>query len=344
MNLETTKAALSLLEAGEEFALATILDSRGSTPRHAGAAMLVRTAGSIVGTIGGGPLEALVIKQALGALEAKNSCLTDFDSAELGMACGGGGLVLIEYVDSTRPAIRDFFRGLSELLTGGRKGWLVTVVPDADDTGQLVRRCLVDSDGSVTGDPLCAPETLRALAERGGTYDRILTDAPARTHVEAVGARGTAYVFGAGHCGEKLAPVLSMIGFSTVVVDDRSDFANRERFPTADRIVVPQSFAGVVDSLPLDEDSYVVIVTRGHLHDKDVLAQALKTPAGYVGMIGSKTKVARTLQALQDEGFSPDDIARVHAPIGLPIGAETPEEIAISIAAQLIQVRAAKGR
>lgn len=344
MNAETTRAALTLLEAGDDFAWATIVDSRGSSPRHAGAAMLVRADGSIVGTIGGGPLEALVIKQALGVLEAKNSCLTGFDSAQLGMACGGGGLVLIEYVDSTRPAVRDLFRGLLELLLGGRKGWLVTVVPDVDDAGSCVRRCLVDSDGSVTGEPLCAPETLRALAERGGTYDRIVAAAPARTHVQPVGAQGTVYVFGAGHCGEKLAPVLSMIGFSTVVVDDRADFANRERFPTADRIVVPESFAGAVDALPLDEDSYVVIVTRGHLHDKAVLAQALKTPAGYVGMIGSKTKVARTLQALQEEGFSPDDIARVHAPIGLPIGGETPEEIAISIAAQLIQVRAAKGR
>lgn len=343
MNAETTRAALSLLEAGEDFAWATILDSRGSTPRHEGAAMLVRTDGSIVGTIGGGPLEALVIKQAVGVLEAKNSRLTDFDSAELGMACGGGGLVLIEYVDPTRPAVRELLRALLELLMGGRKGWLVTVVADVDDAGLLVSRCLVDSDGSVTGEPPCAPETLRALAERGGTYDRLVADAPARTHVQPVGGQGTVYLFGAGHCGEKLAPVLSMIGFSTVVVDDRADFANGERFPTADRIVVPESFAGVVDSLPLDQDSYVVILTRGHLHDKVVLAQALKTPAGYVGMIGSKTKVARTLQALQEEGFSGDDLARVHAPIGLSIGAETPEEIAISIAAELIQVRAAKG-
>jgi xanthine dehydrogenase accessory factor len=306
--------------------------------------MLVRTDGSIVGTIGGGPLEATIIKECLEVLETRKPRLLGFDSAQLGMACGGGGLVLIDYVDPTRPAVRDLFRELLGLLLRGRKGWLVTVVPDVEDAGPYVRRCLVDSDGSITGEPLSSAETLRALAERGGTYDRIMAAAPARTYVQAVGAQGTAYVFGAGHCGEKLVPVLSMIGFSTVVVDDRADFADRERFSTADQVVVAASFDRVVDTLPLDEDSYVVIVTRGHLHDKNILAQALRTPAGYIGMIGSKTKVAKAFQALQEEGFLPDDLARVHAPIGLSIGGETPEEIAVSIAAQLIQVRAGKNR
>jgi xanthine dehydrogenase accessory factor len=97
-----------------------------------------------------------------------------------------------------------------------------------------------------------------------------------------------------------------------------------------------------METLPIDEDSCIVIVTRGHLHDKKVLAQALKTPGGYVGMIGSKTKVAGIFRALQEEGVSPDDLARVRAPIGLPIGGETPEETAISIAAELVQVRAGK--
>ncbi len=138
--------------------------------------------------------------------------------------------------------------------------------------------------------------------------------------------------------------MLSLVDFFTVVVDDRADFANRERFPSADRIVVPDSFAGAFGDLSVDEDSYIVIMTRGHLHDRTVLEQALRTRAGYVGMIGSKKKVAETFRALQEEGFSPDDLARVHAPIGLSIGAETPEEIAMSIAAQLIQVRANRGR
>lgn len=162
--------------------------------------------------------------------------------------------------------------------------------------------------------------------------------------MQPVGAQGTAYVFGAGHCGEKLVPVLNSLDFFTVVIDDRSDFANRDRFPSADGIVVPESFDGVMATLPIEEDSYIVIVTRGHLHDKSVLRQALTTRAGYIGMMGSKRKVAEIFQALREEGFSSQELERVYAPIGLSIEAETPEEIAISIAGELIQVRAAKRR
>jgi xanthine dehydrogenase accessory factor len=343
MNAETARAALSLLGRGQGFAWVTILDTRGSSPRHTGAAMLVRADGSIAGTIGGGPLEAGVIGRALDVTKSGGFCLEKFDSAQLGMMCGGGGNVLIEHVDPASATTQELFRSLVTLLDSGRKGWLVTVVPEEGGEGSPVRRCLVESDGSVAGDPVCDAETLRGLAKRGGTYDRILADDPARTHVQSVGAQGAAYVFGAGHCGEKLVPVLSTLGFFTVIIDDRPDFASRERFPAADRIVVPGSFDAVVETLPIDEESYLVIVTRGHSHDTNVLAQTLRTKARYIGMIGSKKKVAETFRALEEEGFSSDDLARVCAPIGLSIGAETPEEIAISIAAQIIQVRSAAG-
>lgn len=353
MNAEAAQAAVSLLERGESFAWVTILDSHGSSPRHAGAAMLVRPDGSPVGTIGGGPLEADFIRRALEAINTGRSSLERFDSAELGMTCGGSGLVLVEHVGSSRSGLHELFRSLAGLLESGDRGWLVTAVPEGDLSSSrdlAVFRCLVHSGGAIVGDPVDAPERLRALAERGGVHHRIIsegtkaTEGPMRIYIHSVGARGSVYVFGAGHCGEKLIPVLSMLGFFTVVVDDRADFANRERFPAADQIVVPESFDGVVPSLPIDEDSYVVIVTRGHAEDKSVLRQALSTSAGYIGMIGSKRKVAEAFRTLGEEGFTAADLARVHAPIGLPIGAETTEEIAISIAAQLIQVRSAKGQ
>jgi xanthine dehydrogenase accessory factor len=342
MNLETAKAALSLLEAGEGFALATILSSLGSSPRHADTSMLVRADSSIAGTIGGGALEATVIKDCLSVLESRNARLVDFDTAGLGMMCGGKALVLFEHVDPVNPAALELYRGLRDLFAGGRKGWVVTAIQETEGGKLNVGRCLVAADGSIYGDRVRSPDALQELARRGGTYDVIVSGDPSKTHVQAVGAQGTAYVFGAGHCGEKLIPVLSSVGFFTVIVDDRSDFANRERFPTADRIVVPESFDGAMAALPVDKESYIVIVTRGHAYDKSVLAQALRTEAGYVGMIGSKKKVTQTLDALRAESFSAPDIARVHAPIGLPIGGETPEEIAVSIAAQMIQVRAGK--
>ena len=344
MNLEITRAGLSLVEQGQDFAWVTVLGTHGSSPRHAGAAMVVRADGSIAGTIGGGPLEATVIKEALVALKARESRIADFESAELGMLCGGEGRLLIERVDAIHPATQSLFSGMLDLLRNGRKGWLVTAISAGDGPLVTVRRCLVDSNGSIAGDPPCEPEALQVLRKSGGTYDQIIAGDPERTHVQPIGGRGIAYVFGAGHCGEKLVPVLSMIGFSTVVVDDRPDFANAERFPGADRIVVPASFVGAVETLSIDEQGYVIIVTRGHAHDKAVLAQALKTPACYIGMIGSRSKVAKTFEALTNEGLTSDDLARVHAPIGLSIGAETPEEIAISIAAQVIEFRAARSR
>jgi xanthine dehydrogenase accessory factor len=358
MNLETVRAAVTLLDGGQSFALATLVSTRGSSPRHADTSMLVRSDGSIAGTIGGGPLEAAVIEDALSVLKSGQTRLLEFDSARLGMMCGGGGMVLIEHVGPARPAALELYRGFLGLLTTGRKGWVVTVIRmgggkmggGGETGGQAAGgavtadRCLVDSEGTVFGDPVRPPEVLQELARRGGTYDLIIAGDPSRTYVQPVGAQGTAYVFGAGHCGEKLVPVLSAIGFFTVIVDDRGDFANRERFPAADRIVVPDSFDGVVATLPVDEDSYIIIVTRGHSHDKNVLRQALPTRARYIGMIGSRAKVAEAFQILRDEGVSSDQLARVHSPIGLSIGAETPEEIAISIAAEMIQVRASKGR
>ena len=275
MTREAVEAALVLLGHGEDFAWVSVVESLGSTPRHAGAQMLVRADGSITGTIGGGPLEAEAIKNALKVLSTRASSVMEFDltnrgAADLGMICGGRGVVQIDYIDAASAPAGDFFR-----------------------------ECL--------GRP-----------------------------------RGTVYIFGAGHCGQKLAPVAGMVGFSTVVVDDRGDFASEERFPIAERILVSASFEHALDGVSLDEDSYIVIMTRGHVHDKTVLAQALRTGAGYIGMIGSKKKVAETFRALREEGFSSEAISRVHAPIGIDIGSETPEEIAVSIVAELIKVRASR--
>jgi xanthine dehydrogenase accessory factor len=304
--------------------------------------MLVRPDHSFAGTVGGGPLEAAVLERASTVLQTKQAELVHFDSARLGMACGGGGLVLVEHVDSSRPTTRELYTALFDLLSEGHKGWLVIAVTQGDEEKVIARKCLVHGDGSVAGDPVHPLESLQDLVRRGGTYDQILASGSGQTFVQPLGARGKAYVFGAGHCGEKLVPVLSALGFFTSVIDDRPDFANRERFPTADRIVVPPSFDGVVQTLAIENDGYVIIMTRGHRHDRSVLAQALKTRARYLGMMGSRNKVAETFQALEDEGFTAEDFARVCAPIGLPIGGETPEEIAISIAAQLVQARGAK--
>jgi xanthine dehydrogenase accessory factor len=344
MDLATTKAVLTLLEAGERFALVSTLETAGSSPRHSGAAMLVKTDGSILGTIGGGALEARAIRSALDVLDAGSSRLMDYeltnaDSAGLGMICGGRGILLIEHVDPTAGANRELYVTLLDLLTAGRTGWLVTGASVAPDDGVTVKRCLVDSTGAITGESACSVDALQGLARMGGALDGHTAGDRPNIYVQPVGAPGTAYVFGAGHCGRSLVPLLSMVGFRTVIVDDRADFANRDRFPDADSFVVPDSFENALEELDIDRQSYLVIMTRGHMLDRALLAQALRTEAGYIGMIGSKKKVSETFQALRDAGFTEEDLGRVHAPIGMSIGAETPEEIAVSIAGEIIQTR-----
>jgi xanthine dehydrogenase accessory factor len=156
--------------------------------------------------------------------------------------------------------------------------------------------------------------------------------------LEPVFSEPTAYVFGGGHVSEQLAPLAKRVHFKVVVIDDREMFANRERFPEVDEVIVSE-FEKCFDQLNMDDSSYIVIVTRGHLYDGFVLEQAVKTNARYIGMIGSKKKIETLYQNLMKKGISKEALKRVHAPIGLDINSETPEEIAVSIIAELIKVR-----
>jgi len=148
----------------------------------------------------------------------------------------------------------------------------------------------------------------------------------------------TLVIVGGGHIGKALATIGGLCGFAVVVVDDRPEYANEERFPEADRVLCGD-FAEVLRGLAIDSNTYVVTVTRGHKHDEESLRQVAGSLATYVGMIGSKRRVAAVLQHLVDEGLDPEAVRRVHTPIGLDIGAETPEEIAVAIMAEVVQVR-----
>jgi len=147
------------------------------------------------------------------------------------------------------------------------------------------------------------------------------------------------YIFGGGHVSQQIVPLAARVDFNVTVIDDRSEFADPRLFPEA-RKVLQHRFEDVLEALPVDSSSFLVIVTRGHTYDKDVLAQSLKTNARYVGMIGSRRKRDIIYEKLLEEGYTRKDLDRVHSPIGLSIGAETPAEIAVSIVAELIQKRA----
>lgn len=344
--MEIFRSMADLFEKGESFAVALILSRSGSAPRAVGTRMIIRADGGIMGTIGGGILEAEV--QALGreVLQHKTAVAKRFifsaeDAADMGMICGGQVKVLVRHVNVHNPMESEVQQAITGALHRRRRAWLITTIPPEDGQTVVCTQFLLDGDGSIHGD-IGLERALSLIGRSSTTEPRLLEDCEDLFLVEPLCQTGTVYVFGAGHIGQKLAPLTNFVGFSTVVLDDRVDFANRDNFQTADRVLVVDSFEQVMEGLDIDEDSYLVIVTRGHAHDKTVLSRALKTRAGYVGMIGSRRKRDAIYAALEKDGFSPEAFARVHCPIGLNIGAETPEEIAVCIVAELIQARAGK--
>lgn len=339
------QSACELLAQGQIFVLATIVRHEGATPRTAGSKMIVTREGRGIGTIGGGSLEAAVMVRATQLIEREQSEVMHFDlSGDVitakDMICGGSADVLLACVLPT-PVNRDLFGQWQQVLEKNRQGCLVTVALQTNDTVFRTIHSLVRYDGKIEG-----PFPL----ERS-VLDKMLTTAQAATRIQTLrlekmlvvvepSARvSTAYLFGAGHVAQPTARLAAMVGFQVWVLDDRKDYARPERFPEAHRVRVLDSFERAFTDLAITSDSYVVIFTHGHLHDKIVLAQALATDAGYIGMIASRRKRNTIYDALRAEGVQQSQIERVHSPIGLAIGAETPEEIAVSIVAEMILQR-----
>ena len=329
----------NLLERQQDFALATIIRRNGSAPRTTGAKMLVRADESIEGTVGGGALEAEVIRRSLEMLKSGRASVQSFsfsgaDAASMDAICGGQVDVLIEGVAGGAAGAAEAVRALGAAAESHRSAWLVTTFEPAS---QRTSHAAVLHDGQVLG--AAQPDLDTALVRQTRLPKLLLTVRGVLTLIEPTNISGSVYIFGAGHVSRSLAQFTRAVDFWTVVIDDRADYANRERFPQADQVVVLPDMADI-SSISIEADGYVVIVTRGHMDDLTVLAQVLRTPAAYIGMIGSRRKVALIFDELRKKGYSEADLQRVHAPIGLPIGAETPEEIGISISAELIQKRA----
>jgi xanthine dehydrogenase accessory factor len=337
------RAMSNLIAQEESFVLATVVTRNGSAPRSAGAKMLVRPDGSIAGTVGGGKLEAQVLEQAAEVMKTHVATVNEFhftgnDASTMDMICGGRVEVLVEWLDARSPAVIELVQALQALTDSHQKGWLVTRLQGNPENSE---HALVASEQILAGE---LPSGLEVKSVRASRQPAMLKFQEQDCLVEPVNISGSVYIFGAGHVSRSLADFTQAVGFWTVVVDDRPEFANRQRFPCADQIIVPENYEAALAGIEIDEDSYIVIVTRGHLYDHTVLAQALRTRAGYIGMIGSRRKCQLIFDDLLKNGFTPEDIRRVYAPIGLPIEAETPEEIGVSITAELIKVRAQKAR
>jgi len=339
------KQVCDLLASGEDLVMATISSKNGSAPRMAGARMIVRQDGRISGTIGGGMVEAMVHRESLQSFGHKNSVrrffdLTNADAAGTQMICGGTMEIFLEYIAADQANVKAF-NTLLNALDSGRRVCFVSKL-----SGQVAgdsRFVIADS-----GKFHCCrtPDTLVAAVKKihlSSSAPSIISHAGEEYLVSYFAIPGDLYLVGAGHVAACTAEAAARVGFRTTVMDDRAEFANRERFPAADEVVVLDSFAGCFQGHAINRDSYLVIVTRGHMHDRDVLEQALRTDAGYVGMIGSRKKRDAIYTNLLANGTAQEQLDRVHCPIGLSIGADTPEEIAVSIVGELIQQRA-RGR
>lgn len=319
---ELTQRLITALERGERAVLCTILASSGASPRGAGTRMAVFQDGSAVGTVGGGRVELLAAQEALEVLQGAKTRLRAFSLAPEQTASGGmtcGGTVTIYYQLLT-PQELPKLRKMYDALNTNANSWLYFRLADGN-----VEAFEILNESEAKRDP--GLFTKRAVLRKGEPL----------VYAEPLVRAGRVYVFGGGHVGQALVPVLANVDFRVTLYDNRPELANQAHFPMAEEII-----CGDYEKITVapTEDDYVVIMTPGHQTDFALLKQVLCNKTRYVGCIGSRYKIAKTQQLLREAGISEEAISSVHWPIGLPILAETPAEIAISIAAEMIQCRA----
>lgn len=318
-------------------ALASVARRRGSLPMSATAKLLVTSGGTRFGTVGGGCLEAEVIERAMDVLERRVPALSTHSlnnelAGDYGLTCGGTAEIFIEpvYPDEVLAAA---WNEAAAIVSRGDRGVMATA---ADWSMGPCKLAMAVAAAGAHAAPWPYPD----LANAAIALDPLAEEPQwlGDTLVEPIVGRPHLIVFGAGHVGARVAEVASLAGWHVTVVDDRADFADANRLPFADRVVTCE-FHDVAGAARFDADTYVVIATRGHQHDAVIAGQTAPLPLRYLGMLGSRRKAALTAKQLRDWGVADDAIARIHGPVGMSIGADTPEEIAVSIVAEMIAVR-----
>jgi xanthine dehydrogenase accessory factor len=345
---EVIQEAVKLLEQGQPCVLATVVRTKGSTPQKPGAMLLVRQDGSGVGTLGGGCVEGdiwfaakEILRRHLGP-EFKSYFLNEDIAARDGLVCGG---TMYFYLDPMRTP-EDFLplgHQLLEAYQGGDPVSLATVVNVPDGATNLGAKLLLHYDGSASGTlghpdlDARATEVARQVADLGVTQHFSTKDGT-EVFVEGFTTPPTLVAVGGGHVGKATADLAHTLGYRVFVVDDRPEFANPERFPYAEQTVVA-TYDQWPSHLSLNANTFIVVATRGHRYDDMALDSALTTRARYIGLLGSRRKTLMIYQRLLQAGIPMERLQQVHAPIGLDIGALTPEELAVSIMAEVVMAR-----
>lgn len=331
-------------------ALASLVWNRGSIPMSQRAKMLIYPDNQIIGTIGGGCLEAEILTTARAVLDHGKPHLTRYtmtekQAGESGLNCGGTVRIYTELVHAGEEIYQEISR-----LQQGRQGCVLVTRLD------LGLKLLLTPDGSskgTLGDEQLDLDVL-AFIHNNEVLDKAqLIELPiiikssngvnkkekdVELFFEPFTPPTALYIFGGGHVGGQICRLARQVGFEVIVVDDRPYFANDERHPDANKCLVTE-MTSAFDELKIDSYSYIIAATRGHQYDEVVIEQAIRTPARYIGMLGSERKKAMLWRRIESRGGDAIALQKVYAPVGLNIGADTPEEIAVSVVAELIKVR-----
>ncbi|MFZ2147356.1 MAG: XdhC family protein [Sedimentisphaerales bacterium] len=339
-DLEVYKKAISVLSRGENIALITVISTTGSTPGKVGYKMLVRgDNGETIGTVGGGLTEANVINTAKKTLPKTENQVAKFnldgtEDNEKGI-CGGSIEFLIETFDKKSLPL---FKELLAVIENGVWGVLISIIRP-NKTPEKIFLKSVDQLDTIANIHFSSKVTasIKELVAKQRPAKKTLEDG-AEIFIETFAEQPMVFIFGAGHLSYHISRYAKSVNFRVTVCDDRAEFANKNRFPDASNIIV-EGYERIFDKIDINKNSYIVIVTQGHKSDEIVLEKAVKTNAKYVGMIGSKRKTLTILKSLQQRGIPAKTLKRIYSPIGISIGAFTPEEIALSIVCELVKIR-----
>lgn len=333
------KAVFQAILAHQEQSLCCMLVSavggEGSAPRKSQSHMLVNESGYVCGTVGGGAVEGNSIVYAKELLARRESGLKTFElyehaAEDIGMICGGRVNVHFKWIAPDDQAMHGIAYAAVSALDSGSNAWLLINLES--------HACFIH-DGEKRCDHGFPEECFSILTPEAGCFllDGQLIYTEQLSYCERV------YVFGGGHVAQALVPMLAAVDFRCIVVEDREEFCRKSLFPDAQDVLLLQEHEWKM-MLPIGENDCICIMTRGHANDLSCQAFALTTPASYIGVIGSRRKVAAVNAQLRKMGFDETQIARITTPIGLDIGAVTPAEIAVSITAQMIAHRASRRR
>jgi xanthine dehydrogenase accessory factor len=334
---------VEFIDGREVFAVALVLKAEGSTPRKAGVRAVIEQTGKIYGTLGGGLVEVEAQRRAIEACRSKQPVVFDMDmygadrAAEVPI-CGGSMRIL---VDPTAAKDRVSFAGMADAVRNRQRGVMLTTINNATQTevrSKWFHQEAVPSDVAFPGEDnihKCLARETPELFTKSSQNPNVLTE----VLVEPVIPKPLLLIAGGGHIGQALALQASLVGFDVTVVDDRAEFTKPALYTEGTTTYsgdIPEKIA----ELSVGNDTYVVLVTRGHKLDAETLEACIHAPVAYIGMIGSRRKVALIRKNFIESGIATtDEFDRVFTPIGLDIGAVTVPEIAASITAELIAVR-----